>query len=150
MRTKSNRAGFSPILAAWLLALLPAALLAQEPQRMNQTSEAEPQRNLAQEEQDSAASREHNESLRATWARAILAHIMRNWNKPPRLSTDFRCELRVTQEPGGKVTNVTLGSCNGDQAVKESILAAIYGASPLPAPPDPSVFDRILLLTFRP
>ena len=29
--------------------------------------------------------------------------------------------LDVTQEPGGAVTQVKIGDCNGDQAVRESI-----------------------------
>jgi colicin import membrane protein len=66
------------------------------------------------------------------------------------VNPDLKCELHVTQEPGGKVTNATLGACNGDEAAKESILAAVYRASPLPAPPDPSVFDRNLFLVFKP
>jgi colicin import membrane protein len=45
---------------------------------------------------------------------------------------------------------VSLGSGNGDEAVRRSIEAAVYKASPLPAPADPSVFDRNLRLEFRP
>jgi colicin import membrane protein len=60
------------------------------------------------------------------------------------------CELNVTQVPGGAVTNVRIGACNGDQAVRESIEAAVYRASPLPPPPDPTLFERNLIITFRP
>ena len=38
--------------------------------------------------------------------------------------------LYVTQVPGGEVTQVRIGQCNGDQAVRESIEAAVYRASP--------------------
>jgi colicin import membrane protein len=48
------------------------------------------------------------------------------------------------------VTNVRIGNCNGDQAVRESIEAAVYRASPLPPPPDPSLFERSLEITFKP
>jgi colicin import membrane protein len=58
--------------------------------------------------------------------------------------------LHVTQVPGGEVTQVTIGECNGDQAVRESIETAVYRASPLPAPPDPSLFDRQLTINFNP
>jgi colicin import membrane protein len=34
--------------------------------------------------------------------------------------------------------------------VRESIAAAVYRASPLPPPPDPSLFDRNLTITFKP
>jgi colicin import membrane protein len=58
--------------------------------------------------------------------------------------------LNVTQIPGGEVIQVSIGACNGDQAVRESIEAAVYRASPLPAPPDPSLFDRSLKILFKP
>jgi colicin import membrane protein len=58
--------------------------------------------------------------------------------------------LYVTQEPGGTVTQVKIAECNGDQAVRESIEAAVYRASPLPPPPDPSLFDRNLKINFKP
>jgi colicin import membrane protein len=45
---------------------------------------------------------------------------------------------------------VSIGSCNGDQAVRESIEAAVYRASPLPPPSDPALFQRELEITFRP
>jgi colicin import membrane protein len=45
---------------------------------------------------------------------------------------------------------VRIGQCNGDQAVRESIEAAVYRASPLPPPPDPALFDRNLRIDFRP
>jgi colicin import membrane protein len=58
--------------------------------------------------------------------------------------------LYVTQVPGGEVTQVRIGECNGDQAVRESIEAAVYRASPLPPPPDPALFDRNLKINFKP
>jgi colicin import membrane protein len=48
------------------------------------------------------------------------------------------------------VTGVTIGSCNGDEAVQGSIEAAVYRAAPLPEPTDPAVFDRDLVFNFRP
>jgi colicin import membrane protein len=58
--------------------------------------------------------------------------------------------LGVTQVPGGEVTEVSVGKCNGDQAVRESIKSAVYKASPLPAPPDAALFDRHLVIDFAP
>jgi colicin import membrane protein len=45
---------------------------------------------------------------------------------------------------------VSIGDCNGDEAVRESIEAAVYRASPLPPPPDPSLFERQLVIEFKP
>jgi hypothetical protein len=45
---------------------------------------------------------------------------------------------------------VHVGKCNGDEAVRQSIETAAYRASPLPAPPDPALFDRDVVVTFAP
>jgi colicin import membrane protein len=45
---------------------------------------------------------------------------------------------------------VQIGSCNGDAAVRESIEAAVYRASPLPSPTNPDAFDRNLTFMFHP
>jgi colicin import membrane protein len=112
--------------------------------------EAELKRSLEQEDQESAAARDRANELTASWVSAISARIHRAWNKPPAVSADLKCELHVTQQPGGKVTAATLGACNGDEATKQSILSAVYGASPLPPPPDPSVFQPNLFIIFKP
>jgi colicin import membrane protein len=56
----------------------------------------------------------------------------------------------VTQIPSGDVTNVRVGTCNGDGAVIRSIEAAVNRASPLPRPPVPELFQRNLLVIFEP
>jgi hypothetical protein len=43
-----------------------------------------------------------------------------------------------------------VGHCNGDDAVRQSIENAAYSASPLPAPSDPALFDRDVVVTFSP
>ena len=80
----------------------------------------------------------------------LRARIERAWNRPPSAHPGLRCEVRVTQVPGGTVTDVRIGACNGDAAVQQSITNAVLRASPLPAPPDPSLFERILNLVFEP
>lgn len=76
--------------------------------------------------------------------------IQRKWVRPPSAELGLECTLKVTQLPGGQVTSVSFGACNGDETVKRSIESAVYKASPLPAPRDPSVFDRNLTLLFKP
>ena len=56
----------------------------------------------------------------------------------------------MTQVPGGEVVGVQVGACNGDDVVKQSIEVAVYRASPLPLPSDPALFERSLVVTFRP
>jgi colicin import membrane protein len=56
----------------------------------------------------------------------------------------------VTQIPGGTVAAVRMGACNGDEAVRRSIEAAVLRASPLPLPADPRLFERNLRFSFKP
>lgn len=86
----------------------------------------------------------------ANWQSQIAARINRVWLRPPTARPGIECLLNVTQVPGGEVTEVSIGACNGDQAVRESIEAAVYRASPLPPPPDPALFDRHLRIDFKP
>jgi colicin import membrane protein len=58
--------------------------------------------------------------------------------------------VEVTQVPGGEVTNARVLQCNGDSAVRLSIENAVYRASPLPTPPDPSLFHRVIVIEFTP
>lgn len=76
--------------------------------------------------------------------------VERNWTKPPSARAGLTCQVRVTQGPGGTVLSVQIGTCNGDDAVKQSIEAAVYRASPLPMPPDMRLFDRNLTFNFKP
>jgi colicin import membrane protein len=118
----------------------------QEAQEIAQ-NEADLKRSLEAEERADAA---RSSGALATWEAQIRARIQRAWLKPPTAREGIVCELDVTQVPGGEVTNAKVGTCNGDQAVRDSIVAAAYRASPLPPPPDPSVFERELQITFRP
>jgi colicin import membrane protein len=98
---------------------------------------------------------EHLDQARSNGALAqyqamIAARIERAWIRPPSAHAGINCQVRITQVPGGAVTAVQVGSCNGDDAVRQSISDAAYRASPLPAPPDPALFDRDVVVTFAP
>jgi len=80
----------------------------------------------------------------------IRGRIERAWIRPASARAGLSCEVRVTQVQGGEVVGVQVGACNGDEAVRQSIEAAAYRASPLPLPSDPALFDRNLVVTFKP
>lgn len=80
----------------------------------------------------------------------IANRIERNWIRPATARAGLECEVQVTQVPGGAVTDVKIGRCNGDESVRQSLEAAVYRASPLPQPSDPALFERSLVVTFRP
>jgi colicin import membrane protein len=82
----------------------------------------------------------------AIYVAQIEQKIKRNWAAPASAGAELRCSVRVRQVPGGEVVGVTILECNGDDAVKRSVEAAIYKSSPLPEPSDPNLFDRNILL----
>lgn len=77
---------------------------------------------------------------------AIGQKIRRYWAVPASADSETRCTVLVTQLPGGDIVGVNIRSCNGDDAVKRSVEAAIRKSSPLPEPSDPDLFDRNLTL----
>ncbi|HXY97966.1 MAG TPA: cell envelope integrity protein TolA [Steroidobacteraceae bacterium] len=124
-----------------------AAERAQQEEQDRREREADLKRSLAAEEHADLA---RNGAALATWQSMIQAKITHAWLRPPTAKAGINCILNVTQVPGGEVTQVSIGACNGDQAVRDSIEAAVYRASPLPPPPDPALFQRNLEITFKP
>jgi colicin import membrane protein len=109
--------------------------------------EAELRKSLEQEEHAMAV---RSSGALQSWLGQIAARIQRAWLRPPSAKPGIDCMVYVTQVPGGTVTDVRVGTCNGDAAVRESIESAVRRASPLPPPPDPSLFDRNLEIRFIP
>lgn len=120
---------------------------AAEDSKAQAAREAELRSQLEEEEgRDQAA----NSGLLNQYVAMIEQRIVRNWNRPPSARPGLECEVRVAQTPGGTVLSVQLGRCNGDAAVRQSIEAAVMRSSPLPPPPDPRLFERNLVLIFKP
>jgi colicin import membrane protein len=115
-------------------------------QKEQAESEAELKNSLAAEER---ANQLRSNGAVQSWQAQISARIHRAWLQPPSARSGLECLLLVTQAPGGAVLSAKLESCNGDQAVRESLVAAAYRASPLPPPPDPSLFDPKVEVLFR-
>ena len=80
----------------------------------------------------------------------IRQRVTRNWIRPPEARPGIDCEVFVTQIPGGEVVGVRFGRCNANDVVRRSIEAAVYRSSPLPKPPDPTLFERNLVFDFKP
>jgi colicin import membrane protein len=86
----------------------------------------------------------------AQWGAAIRGRVQRAWIRPDTARSGIDCTVAVTQAPGGTVLSVEVRACNGDDAVRQSIEDAVRRASPLPTPPDPALFEREIILRFRP
>jgi colicin import membrane protein len=118
-----------------------------EKKRRQEELESEFQRQLAEDEKRLVAIRS---GKLAEYLALIADRVERNWVQPASATAGIECEVHVTQIPGGEVVSVRIGRCNGDKAVLRSIEAAVHNASPLPPPPDPSLFDKNLRFTFKP
>ncbi len=111
--------------------------------------EAEDAERQAALEQESRLVQSMTANAKAAYVFAIQQQVKRHWVQPVTAEQGLECAVKVTQTPGGVVTNVEFGSCNGDATVRRSIDAAIRKASPLPAPRDPSVFEREVTINFN-
>jgi len=109
--------------------------------------EAELHRQLAEEEHVSAV---EASPARAQYIARLASRIQNAWIKPPSARAGLDCVVNITQIPGGEVTSAHVSQCNGDAAARQSIENAVYRASPLPAPPDPALFERNLVIHFHP
>ncbi|MBT8130953.1 MAG: cell envelope integrity protein TolA [Gammaproteobacteria bacterium] len=113
--------------------------------------QAEREEQLRRAIAEESARREAEDSgLLDEYKTLISQRIVRNWIQPASAQVGLKCELLLTQIPGGEVTDVQIISCNGDAVVVRSIEAAVFKASPLPPPPDPRLFERKVRVLFEP
>lgn len=120
---------------------------AAEEARLREQRERELKSLLAAEDQRTGPA---YQGLKASYIRAIQAHVEQRWFEPPGMASGMSCTVFVTQIPGGEVVSTRFGACNGGAAVRQSIETAVRNASPLPAPPEPSLFAREVALVFTP
>lgn len=81
----------------------------------------------------------------------VQARIERAWMRPRSEigAPQFSCRARIAQDRTGNVVDIALDHCNGTPRWQQSLVSAIRTASPLPAPPDPSVYADRLWLNFH-
>jgi colicin import membrane protein len=82
----------------------------------------------------------------------IQERIERSWLRPPGSAAGLSCVVQVSLIPGGEVARVQIVRSSGDPVFDRSVETAVYKASPLPLPPDASLFKnfRDLRLIFKP
>jgi colicin import membrane protein len=111
----------------------------QEQLRLQQ--EAEAQRRAEAEAREFKAGQAATKS--DNYQAAIQAFVTQNWLRPPTAQAGLRCTLRIVQIPGGEVISAAIrGSCNGDEATRRSILAAVERGGTLPYRGFEDVFER--------
>jgi hypothetical protein len=81
----------------------------------------------------------------------IRARIERAWTAAPAEPNvpAYSCRVKIRQQRDGRIDDVSLENCEGSYAWLDSLVTAIYSASPLPGPPHPSVFVDSFSLMFR-
>ena len=119
-----------------------------ENERLRKELEADQRAEEIEDEERRLAA--NNSPAMAAYQYAISQRIRRNWSVPASASPDTLCVVNVRQLAGGEIVGVNIISCNGDDAVKRSVEAAIHRSSPLPEPSDPDLFSPILELSLRP
>ena len=105
------------------------------------------QREAVAQRQADAEAREFRAGQTATksdnYQAAIQSFVTQNWMRPPTAQSGLRCTLKIVQIPGGEVISAAIsGKCNGDEATRRSILAAVERGGALPYRGFEDVFQR--------
>ena len=86
---------------------------------------------------------------RERYVATIAAIVTDNWLRPPTAQAGLNCRVRVVQIPGGEIISSSLvGRCNGDEATRRSILAAVERTGVLPYRGFEDVFSREIEFIF--
>jgi colicin import membrane protein len=110
-------------------------------EQLRQQQEAEAQRRAEAEAREFRAGQTATKS--DNYQAAIQAFVTQNWLRPPTAQAGLRCTLRIVQIPGGEVISAAIrGTCNGDEATRRSILAAVERGGTLPYRGFEDVFER--------
>lgn len=108
---------------------------------------------------DSGDGAEHARLL-GIYSGQIQARVERIWSRPRTPVNEgsnlasrgaveyFHCSAQIVQDSVGNVQEILLPDCNGSIAWQHSLVVAIQQASPLPAPPSPTVFNRVVTMSF--
>lgn len=90
-------------------------------------------------------------AVNAMYSVALKDAITRQWIRPESIPTGVPCQVRIRQIPGGEVVDVQVSAgCPYDALGRQSLERAALKASPLPYAGFEDVFNRDLILTFRP
>jgi len=79
----------------------------------------------------------------------IQDKVQRNWLRPPGSTAGLSCLIRVRLIPGGEVVSATVVRSSGDPMFDRSVETAVLKASPLPLPPDTSLFNHFREINFN-
>ena len=80
----------------------------------------------------------------------IRDKIRGNTVLPPGIQGNPEAIFKVTQLPSGEIIDIKLSKSSGNKALDDAIERAIKKSDPLPLPDQPSLFERVLELKYKP
>lgn len=93
---------------------------------------------------------ELQQQMQNEWVMQIQAALHRAFVSPPGVSNTLACKINIQLAPTGAVQTASIVSSSGNTLFDNSVLAAVYKASPLPLPRDPAVFQSSIVVNFVP
>ncbi len=84
------------------------------------------------------------------YSNKIKIKIRGNIVLPPSIQGNPEAIFKVTQLPSGEIIDIKLTRSSGNRALDEAIERAIKKSDPLPLPDQPSLFERVLELKYKP
>lgn len=129
-----------------------AAKLVELKQEEKEREAREKEQARLEKEKQEVANRARVAGIVDKYKALILGAIGREWILPDQVDSQLSSRFNIRLAPGGAVLDVSLTRSSGDPILDRSAQAAIYKASPLPVPDDPTAFKlfREITLTVRP
>jgi colicin import membrane protein len=90
------------------------------------------------------------QQIQNEWVTQIQAALHRAFVRPPGVSNTLSCKISIQLAPTGAVQSASIVNSSGNTLFDNSVLAAVYKASPLPLPRDPALFQPSIVVNFVP
>jgi len=90
------------------------------------------------------------QEIQNQWALQLVAAITQVWARPPGTDQNLKAILSITLSVTGQVQSANIATSSGVVAYDDSLKRAVYRASPLPLPQDPSAFAPNVNICFSP
>lgn len=123
--------------------------LKREAEQLTQRKQADSAIQEFAQKQAAQASAARNKSI-ADYMSRIRGKIRGNIVLPPEIKGNPEAVFNVTQLPSGEILTVRLQRSSGHTALDAAIERAILKSSPLPKPQSADLFERELVLRYRP
>jgi colicin import membrane protein len=126
-----------------------AAALAKQKKAEEAQREAD-RRKRAEElqKQLGAESAELTAQVQNEWLLQLTAAIEDKWARPPGSDPNMKASIKIRLSPTGEVMSAEISAGSGSPLYDQTLQQAVYRASPLPLPRDPSAFDPVLNICF--